>query len=272
MGKKIPHIDFFSITKAAELLGIEDIYMESLLIKGEVRLCVQLIHSFNSSICTLKNSVSIDDLFSVGAASEIGEADYFPHAPVKLKNALDTNLSVFEFDSYDKHVLPIYTIRGFLTGVWHIPAIFVRDILQSSDAVEHDIQYWPLYGERENSNKDLIIVSGFEAWFRKANSNMVICREDIVKLQKSLEGTQGQNTPHGNTAQNQKNRDEVLDFALEVKLKFPEHCKTANDWAYTIDQKARLKWDEGAPPLALETIVKLLRKYNKENKQPVTLC
>lgn len=266
MGKKIPHIDFFSITKAAELLGIEDIYMESLLIKGEVRLCVQLIHSFNSSICTLKNSVSMDDLFSAGAANEIGEADYFPHAPVKIKNALDTNLSVFEFDSYDKHVLPIYTIRGFLTGVWHIPAVFVKDILQCSDAVEHDIQYWPLYDERENSNKNLVIVSGFEAWFRKANSNMVICREDIVKLQKSLEGSQGQNTPHGNAVRNQKVRDEVLDFALEMKRKYPEQCKTAPKWAETIDQKAGLKWREGEPPLELGTMLELLRKYNRENK------
>ena len=267
-------MDFFSIQKAAELLDIEDTYMNYLLIKGEVRLCVQVSNLNAMGICELNNNASFDDLFPDDTVHEnkIDEFDYFPYAPVKLKNAIDTKLSLFDDCTPSENPSSIYASHGYLSGVWHIPALYVEDILNKSDAFEHDIELWPLYGEQENPHKDLTIIEGFRYRFRNADSNMVICREDIVKLQKSLQSDKEQGKPHGNSVRNQQVRGDVLEFALEMKAEFPDQCKNAVDWAKTVDEKAQLRWDTRVPPLSHIVIIKMLREYNNQEKKNNSAC
>ncbi len=64
--------------------------------------------------------------------------------------------------------------------------------------------------------------------------------------------------PHGNAENNARNREAVLKAAIAVKANFPDLCKTNRDWAKAIDEKARLFWPEGEPPLKLDTIERLI--------------
>jgi hypothetical protein len=69
---------------------------------------------------------------------------------------------------------------------------------------------------------------------------------------------------HGNAIRFEKNRQEVLEFALYVLKNFPEKCKTSTQLAAMIDEKALLKWPEtGEPPLARSTIEKYIASILK---------
>ena len=64
--------------------------------------------------------------------------------------------------------------------------------------------------------------------------------------------------PHGNAEKHALNREAVLKAAIAVKANFPDLCKTIRDWAKAIDEKARLFWPDGEPPLKLDTIERLI--------------
>ncbi len=64
--------------------------------------------------------------------------------------------------------------------------------------------------------------------------------------------------PHGNAENHARNREAVLRVAIAVKANFPDLCKTNRSWANAIDERAWRFWPEGEPPLALDTIERLL--------------
>ena len=64
--------------------------------------------------------------------------------------------------------------------------------------------------------------------------------------------------PHGNAEKHAINREAVLRAAMAVNANFPDLCKTIRDWAKAIDEKARLFWPDGEPPLKLDTIERLI--------------
>lgn len=65
--------------------------------------------------------------------------------------------------------------------------------------------------------------------------------------------------PHGNAENHARNREAVLKAAIAVKANSPDLCgETNRDWAKAIDEKARLFWPDGEPPLKLDTIERLL--------------
>lgn len=68
---------------------------------------------------------------------------------------------------------------------------------------------------------------------------------------------------HGNTIKNAQKREQILKAAIYCKTKFPDQCKTYRKWAKTIDEKACLFWEDGAPPLELRSIEQLISEALK---------
>lgn len=64
---------------------------------------------------------------------------------------------------------------------------------------------------------------------------------------------------HGNTEINALIRESVLKAAIYCLNEFPDKCRKSNvSWAKLIDEKARLFWPEGDPPLSRDKIERML--------------
>ena len=87
-----------------------------------------------------------------------------------------------------------------------------------------------------------------------------------VKDEKAQEknGNIAGNKIHGNTILNSLRRQEVLEFAIYVKNKWPAQCKNAVQWAKVIEEKSPLKWHSGEPPLSTRMIEDMLRGVIKD--------
>ena len=142
-----------------------------------------------------------------------------------------------------------------------------RSVRLTEDIARHESQSdfsWQL--SKTPREEIASIISGEKEWIKITHSDLWVRTAELHRFQK--EGSSHVRTdpelplnfkkPHGNAEKHALNREAVLKAAIAVKANFPDLCKTIRDWAKAIDEKARLFWPDGEPPLKLDTIERLI--------------
>ena len=111
--------------------------------------------------------------------------------------------------------------------------------------------------EQEHLSDDSIKVVATDLWVRTDELRR-FQKEGSSHVRADPELPLNFKKPHGNAEKHALNREAVLRAAMAVKANFPDLCKTIRDWAKAIDEKARLFWPDGEPPLKLDTIERLI--------------
>lgn len=181
------------------------------------------------------------DLFAL-SARQIGGIEKFSECKCSSSVAL--------YRLTDGMLLPV-TIDGGVAQAG-APSSTVESILPNSyfDISASPPAHGQLFGEP-------IKVTASDLWVR-ADELRRFQKEGSSHVRSDPEPPLNFKKPHGNAENNARNREAVLKAAIAVKANFPDQCKTIRDWATAIDEKARLFWPDGEPPLKPDTIERLL--------------
>lgn len=110
-------------------------------------------------------------------------------------------------------------------------------------------------------NTELLKTTAEHLFISKTEFNRLAANapQDPAALKRQQASAKPKNV-HGNSKRYSSNREQVLAFAIYCKEKWPADCfGSVTKWVEVIEEKARLRWDSGEPPLSTVETENLLR-------------
>ncbi|HHX8357151.1 TPA: hypothetical protein ACVOYQ_001309 [Vibrio alginolyticus] len=271
----IRSLGYCSISRAAKILQCEKEDIEHYIKIGAIKCCIEM----NDEVCH-------SDVIFGSNVLDNKKAELLEKACADI----DTELSfadILDTDVTSRYGSRYGSVSAHLGGIWKLSYLAdAEGALLKSVTIEPDVNlvkstswnsdtvfFWGFHLEKVNKDNlrilssdllelyDLLYVDITES--NNLNNNSVL-RNNIAVVEAR---PKKKDKTHGNAVNNAIKRQEILEFAIFVKHKWPEQCEDCTKWANTIDQKAGLRWkDTGSPPLANSTIIDMLRNALRDPK------
>ncbi|MDW1973565.1 hypothetical protein [Vibrio sp. Vb1980] len=267
----IRSLKYCSISRAAKILQCEKEDIEHYLNLGTINCCIEMNGEFCHSKVIFGSNVSDNK-----------------KAELLEKACADIGTELSFADIFDTDVTSRYgSVSAHLGGIWKLSYLAdAEGALLKAVTIESDVNlvkstswdsdtvfFWGFHLEKVNKGNLRILSSDLlELYYllyvditesNNLNNNSVL-RDNMAVVEARPEK---KDKTHGNAVNNAIKRQEILEFAIFVKHKWPEQCEDCTKWANTIDQKAGLRWkDTGSPPLANSTIIDMLRNSLRDPK------
>jgi hypothetical protein len=272
---EMPLREYYSVTRAAELLKckVEDLLhwasIGAISLYVEFRSGTGYVDFFGNNVepenRNLENYTEQDFEKGIILKHEFLNNGHASDGP---SFALNTNVDNFKVDEY---LINTGAIVGKFSGLWALPYSFYGKTKLYS-IVPEKYDFWA------SANKSIFISFETDEYLSFEIDDLYIMRRDFTLIYES-NGKELPNYYNGRVIRpviaeqsigkvrkphladyHSKKRESILKAAIYMKVNYPDLCINNTKWAEAINEYAHKFWEDGEPPLAVDTIADLLGK------------